>query len=131
MQLRYDVWGAQIASTFDRPEETTGMRLALMVVLAAGGLLTGMAATSSAEALPVFKSTASGASNVITDARYGPRRSPDRIYRGFYGRPFIGYGAYYGAGFYEGCEWIRRRALATGPGRYWWSRYQRCIDKNY
>lgn len=47
----------------------------------------------------------------------------------FYGAPFIGYGAYYG-GYGEGCGWLRRRALATGS-RYWWARYEDCVDDNY
>ncbi len=50
----------------------------------------------------------------------------------FYGAPFVGYGAYYygGGGHYEGCGWLRRRALATGS-RYWWARYEDCVDDNY
>jgi hypothetical protein len=47
----------------------------------------------------------------------------------FYGAPFVGYGAYYG-GYSEGCGWLRRRALATGS-RYWWARYEDCVDDNY
>ena len=50
----------------------------------------------------------------------------------FYGSPFVGYGAYYdgGGGYSEGCGWLRRRALATGS-RYWWARYEDCVDDNY
>lgn len=105
-----------------------------MVAFTASALLTGEAVRQSAEALVLPKAPAFEASRLVTDVRYGSRRRTiigDRFYRGFYGRPFIGYGAYYGAGFYEGCEWIRRRAIATGPGHYWWARYQNCIDKNY
>ena len=109
------------------------MRRTLMVALAAGGLLTGMAASQSAEAFPAVKAAASGAGRLVTDVRYGARSRAiigDRFYRGFYGRPFIGYRAYYGGGYSEGCGWIRKRAQATG-GRYWWTRYENCIDKNY
>ena len=50
----------------------------------------------------------------------------------FYGYPFVGYGAYYygGGGYSEGCGWLRRRAQATGS-RYWWARYEECVDDNY
>ena len=49
----------------------------------------------------------------------------------FYGYPFVGYGAYYDRGGYgEGCGWLRRRAQATGS-RYWWARYEECVDDNY
>ena len=50
----------------------------------------------------------------------------------FYGYPFVGYGAYYDGdgGYSEGCGWLRRRALATGS-RYWWARYEDCVDDNY
>jgi len=50
----------------------------------------------------------------------------------FYGAPFVGYGAYYygDGGYSEGCGWLRRRALATGS-RYWWARYEDCVDDNY
>ena len=104
-----------------------------MVVLAAGGLLTGLASSQAAVALPAAKAVASGAGSLVADVRYRPRRrwdSDERFYRGFYGRPFIGYRAYYGGGYSEGCGWIRKRAQATG-GRYWWARYEDCIDKNY
>lgn len=107
------------------------MRRTLMVMLAVGGLLTGIAASRSAEALPAVKAAASGAGSLVSDVRYRTNGIiGDRFYRGFYGRPFIGYRAYYGAGYSEGCGWIRKRAQATGPG-YWWRRYQNCIDKNY
>jgi hypothetical protein len=105
----------------------------MVAALAAGGLLAGLASTEAAQALPGAKARETAASSLVTDVRYGARRRVvigDRFYRGFYGRPFIGYGAYYGAGFSEGCGWIRRRAQATG-GRYWWARYENCIDKNY
>jgi len=44
----------------------------------------------------------------------------------------VGYGAYYygDGGYSEGCGWLRRRALATGS-RYWWARYEDCVDDNY
>lgn len=54
-------------------------------------------------------------------------------YRGlYYAAPFAAYGAYYyGSGYYnEGCGWLRRRAEASGS-RYWWSRYEDCVDGNY
>ena len=39
-------------------------------------------------------------------------------------RRFIGVGVYaYG----DGCYWLRRNALETGS-RYWWRRYEACID---
>ncbi len=107
------------------------MRQTLMVMLTAVGLLTGMAAPHSADALPAVKASASSPGSLVSDARYRTNGIiGDRFYRGFYGRPFIGYRAYYGAGYSEGCGWIRKRAQATG-GRYWWGRYHNCIDKNY
>jgi hypothetical protein len=37
---------------------------------------------------------------------------------------------YYWNGYYYGnCQWLRRRALATGS-QYWWSRYRRCRSWN-
>jgi len=39
------------------------------------------------------------------------------------GAPFI-YGGYYG--YYGECDWLRRRALATGSP-YWWNRYNACV----
>jgi hypothetical protein len=65
---------------------------------------------------------------------FGPRHSGPRFYgrghhrhhgRGFIiGAPFVygGY-SYYG---YGGCEWLRRRAIATGSP-YYWDRYYACI----
>lgn len=41
----------------------------------------------------------------------------------FYG-PGYGYDSYY---YYSDCDWLRRRALATGYG-YWWDRYYSCIS---
>jgi hypothetical protein len=55
---------------------------------------------------------------------HGPR------FRGLYYAPFVGYGAYYGSGYREGCGWLRRRAEATGSP-YWWRRYEDCVDDNY
>lgn len=49
-------------------------------------------------------------------------------FRGFYGAPFVGYGAYYAYRDYgDDCRWLRRRALATGSP-YWWDRYYACIE---
>jgi hypothetical protein len=109
----------------------------MIAICIAVGLSAG-ATAAQAGALPMTNSSRAGASILVADMGsgrswgYGGRRyrSEDRIYRGFYGRPFIGYGAYYGGGYSEGCHWIRRRAQATG-GRYWWARYQDCIDKNF
>jgi hypothetical protein len=46
----------------------------------------------------------------------------------FVGVPIIygGYDYYY----YGNCEWLRRRALATGSG-YWWDRYNACVYEGY
>jgi hypothetical protein len=117
------------------------MRRTMMAALAAGSLLAGLASTHAAQALPGAKAPGSGTGSLVTDVRgghgggwgHGPRRGRGgggRFYRGFYGLPFVGYGAYYGGGYSEGCGWIRRRAQATG-GRYWWARYEDCIEKNY
>jgi hypothetical protein len=109
------------------------MSRTLMVAVAAGGLLAGLASSQVAVALPAAKAVATGTGSLVSDVRYGARRRViigDRFYRGFYGRPFIGYRAYYGAGYSEGCGWIRKRAQATG-GRYWWARYEDCIANNY
>jgi hypothetical protein len=38
------------------------------------------------------------------------------------------YGGYY---YYDGhCDWLRRRALATGS-LYWWDRYNQCRYDGY
>jgi len=114
-------------------KETQVMSRSVTIALAVGYLLAGLASSQAAGALPVAKAFASGSSSPFMDVRYGARRREiigDRFYRGFYGLPFVGYRAYYGAGYSEGCGWIRKRAQATG-GRYWWARYQDCIDKNY
>lgn len=41
--------------------------------------------------------------------------------------PFAAYGGYryYGGG--GGCYWLKEKAMYTGS-RYWWSRYQACIN---
>ena len=36
--------------------------------------------------------------------------------------PFAAYGYY----AYDGCEWLRRKALYTGSS-YWWNRYNACL----
>jgi hypothetical protein len=41
----------------------------------------------------------------------------------FYG-PGYGYDDYY---YYSDCDWMRRRALATGAP-YWWDRYYSCVN---
>jgi hypothetical protein len=43
------------------------------------------------------------------------------------GVPII-YGVYYY--YYGDCDWLRRRALATGSG-YWWDRYYACVYNGY
>ena len=42
--------------------------------------------------------------------------------RFYYAAPFVGYGS-------SGCGWLYRRAETTGS-RYWWSRYEACLDEN-
>jgi len=128
----------------------------LMAAAATGALLTALAVTPSAEALPIAKVQAAPGGGVVTDARmrgfgfggrgiHGPRGGGLRFYGGGGGRhfhrgggfrrglhlaPFVGYGAYYygGYGGYgSGCGWLRRRAEATGS-RYWWARYEDCLE---
>ena len=107
------------------------MRNWMIAALAAGSLLPGLAASQATQALPLAKAPGSAAASMATVVRRGRGwRGGDRMYRGFYGAPFVGYGAYYGGGYYEGCHWIRRRAQATGS-RYWWTRYEDCIVNNY
>lgn len=50
----------------------------------------------------------------------------------FYGYPFVGYGSYYfdRDGYGDECALLHRRARATGS-RYWWARYEECVDDNY
>jgi hypothetical protein len=36
---------------------------------------------------------------------------------------------YYDGYYYGDCDWLERRALATGSA-YWWNRYERCVDWN-
>lgn len=50
-----------------------------------------------------------------------------RRFRGYaiYGVPYV-----YGYGGYGGCEWLYRRAIATGSP-YWWDRYYACRDGYY
>ncbi|MFM9849323.1 MAG: hypothetical protein ACKVP3_19440 [Hyphomicrobiaceae bacterium] len=36
-----------------------------------------------------------------------------------------GYG-YYDGGYDYSCEWLRRRAIATGSS-YWWRRFRDCV----
>lgn len=48
----------------------------------------------------------------------------------YFAAPFAAYGGYrYYNGYYGGggCEWMRQRAEYTGS-RYWWNRYQACIN---
>lgn len=68
-------------------------------------------------------------------------RGPGYGYRGGkkYSRDFVrrrgtrylwgpGLGFYfYNGSYYGDCDWLERRALATGSS-YWWDRYNRCID---
>jgi hypothetical protein len=60
---------------------------------------------------------------------YAYRSGGGRFHHRGYGRGFavgipLAYGAYY---YGSGCDWLRRRAAITGS-RYWWNRYQACID---
>lgn len=132
------------------------IKRALMAAVAAGGLLTALAVTPSAEALPVTKVQAAPGGGLVTPVmRGGPHGGLGggghhmggglRFYgggggrhfhhgggfrRGLYLAPFVGYGAYYygGYGGYgSGCGWLRRRAEATGS-RYWWARYEECLE---
>jgi hypothetical protein len=41
----------------------------------------------------------------------------------------IFYGGYYYS-YYGDCDWLRRRALATGSP-YWWDRYYTCVYEGY
>jgi hypothetical protein len=67
----------------------------------------------------------------------GPRGGKHHHHRGsrfrglYYAAPFAAYGAYYyGSDDGYSCGWLRRRAEATGS-RYWWARYEDCVDDNY
>ena len=56
----------------------------------------------------------------------GKRYGHDGRYRrygsyGWYGAPFLAYGAYAGS-----CGWMYRNAVATGDP-YWWNRYYECV----
>ena len=56
----------------------------------------------------------------------GKRYGHDNRYRrygsyGWYGAPFLAYGAYAGS-----CGWMYRNAVATGDP-YWWNRYYECV----
>ncbi|MBA4132356.1 MAG: hypothetical protein C0519_13145 [Hyphomicrobium sp.] len=61
--------------------------------------------------------------------RGGKRHSRDFVRRR--GHRYLwgpGLGFYFYDGYYYGdCDWLERRALATGSA-YWWDRYNRCID---
>lgn len=69
-----------------------------------------------------------GALRGSTAPRYGGRAAGS-------GRPWLGGRRYlwapgltfyfYNGYYYGDCNWLRRRALATGS-RYWWQRYRRC-----
>lgn len=125
----------------------------VLMAVAAGSLLMGLAVTPSAEALPVAKVQAAPGSGVVTPVMrggfgghwggggrhfgggphfYGGVRHfyGGPRFRGFYAAPFVGYGAYYYGAYsgYGGCGWLRRRAEATGS-RYWWARYEDCLDE--
>ena len=48
--------------------------------------------------------------------------------RGFaVGVPLAAYGAYY---YTSTCDWLQRKAYITGD-RYWWYRYEACLDGGY
>lgn len=137
------------------------MQRVMMAALAAGALFAGMATVHTAEAFPAGKVQAPATGSLVTDIGrghgggggpgggpgHGPGHGPGPGWGGgggrhhhghghgglrFYGYPFVGYGAYYDGdgGYSEGCGWLRRRALATGS-RYWWARYEDCVDDNY
>lgn len=134
------------------------MRSILITAAAVGGLLTALAATHAASAVPLAKVQTAPqgiASPVGGHGGHGGHGGGGghgghggggghgghgggghgghgRGYS-FYGAPFVGYGAYYYGGYggySEGCGWLRRRAQATGS-RYWWARYEDCVDDNY
>jgi len=117
----------------------------LMAAATAGGLLTVLAVTPSAEAVPMAKVQAAPGGGVVTPVMRGGGRhfgggqhfgGGRHFYGGprfrglYYAAPFVGYGAYYygsGYGYGSGCGWLRRRAEVTGS-RYWWARYEECLD---
>lgn len=144
------------------------IRGAMMAAVAVGGLLTVLAVTPTAEALPMAKAQGAAGSVVTPVGKGGPgghghgfggmgrgighgigrghgfggggmkfyggggghhhhHRGPR--FHGFYAAPFVGYGGYYYGyrDYGSGCGWLKRRALATGS-RYWWRRYQDCLD---
>jgi hypothetical protein len=70
-----------------------------------------------------------GARRYAYGGGYGRHHRGPRFRSLYYGAPFVGYGAYYGSGYYGGggCSWLRRRAEATGSS-YWWARYEDCLD---
>jgi hypothetical protein len=65
----------------------------------------------------------------IARGRHGPRYDKTHVRR--HGRRFVwgpGITFWFYDGYYYGeCEWLRRRAIATGSS-YWWRRYYQCRD---
>jgi hypothetical protein len=59
--------------------------------------------------------------------QYGNGRRHHRHRRIFVGGPIF-YGGYYY--YYGHCDWLRRRAIATGSP-YWWNRYNTCVYDGY
>jgi hypothetical protein len=60
-------------------------------------------------------------------AEFRPERRDGHRHR--HGRPGVDFDIYVGPGYgyVSECDWLRRRARATGSS-YWWRRYRACIN---
>lgn len=94
-----------------------------MLALAAGFMFQGLAPTSAEAAplVPAAQSLGQSAGSGVAQVHYGYR---GHVHRRYWGPRVWGPRVQVYRG-YEGCYWMKRRALNTGS-RYWWRRYNAC-----